>query len=134
MKKIVIIALMILFGFSIKSCADTNLTVILNWTAVGDDGNTGTCSFYDVRYSTDSLTLVEWLGAVQVDGEPLPQISGTPEQFSFIIIGVESETKYYFAVKAGDEVPNWSGISSIPSLLTKDNMPPAVILNLTIGE
>ena len=34
------------------------VSVTLTWTAPGDDGMVGTCSLYDMRWSTDSLMKV----------------------------------------------------------------------------
>ena len=34
----------------------TNSTINLTWTAPGDDDNTGTASFYDIRFATASIT------------------------------------------------------------------------------
>jgi hypothetical protein len=34
---------------------------------------------------------------------------------TFTVTGLFPDTTYYFALKAADEVPNWSGISNSPS-------------------
>jgi len=88
--------------------------VELNWTAPGDDGNTGTASQYVVRMSASPiLTEGDWLAASDVAGEPVPGIAGTPE--SFIVSGLMPGQDYYFAMKTADEVPNWSPLSNSPN-------------------
>lgn len=101
----------------------------LGWTAVGDDGTTGTASQYDIRYYTDSITDSNWDLATQVLSEPTPQSAGSSE--SMTITGLSGNTKYYFAIKVADEVPNWSGLSNIPSVTTSnETTSPAAVSNL----
>jgi subtilisin family serine protease len=91
-------------------------SVSLSWTAPGDDGNSGTASQYDIRYSTSPITEGNWDLATQVDSEPIPQLAGATESFS--ATGLSSETSYYFAIKARDEVSNWSPISNLLNAYT----------------
>jgi hypothetical protein len=104
-------------------------SVTLTWHAPGDDGTTGTASQYDIRYSTAPITAANWDAANQVTGEPVPQSSGSTETAT--INGLDPDTEYYFAVKAADEVPNWSGLSNVVSATTVDNIPPATINDLS---
>ncbi|MGE5176386.1 MAG: hypothetical protein ACM3JJ_08425 [Hyphomicrobiales bacterium] len=89
----------------------------LAWTAPGDDGNTGRASFYDIRYSTSPVagtdTLTWWTNASQLTGEPAPGIAGATD--SMLVYNLAIGTTYYFIMKAGDEVPNWSGYSNMAS-------------------
>ena len=88
----------------------TDLSVLLSWTAPGDDGATGTATTYDVRYSTSTIIEANWASATQASGEPSPQIAGSSE--SFTVTGLSETTTYYFAIKTSDEVPNESAISN----------------------
>ncbi len=93
--------------------------VTLAWTAPGDDSITGTASIYDIRYSTSPITdSTTWANASQCTGEPIPQIAGSTD--SFTVSGLSSNTPYHFALKTGDEVPNWSGLSNCPNMTTLD--------------
>jgi len=83
--------------------------VELTWTAPGDDGNVGTCSEYDIRYSQDSTLLVGWTSATQVAGEPAPKPAGAVEMDT---ISVGNGT-WYVGIRARDEAFNWSGISNV---------------------
>jgi len=98
-------------------------TVTATWDAPGDDGNVGTATEYDVRYAADSLTLIAWIAATQVSGEPVPSISGTPEIFLFPL----SEGTWYVAYQTRDEWFNWSGISNIVRIEIDDTAPAAGI-------
>jgi len=104
--------------------AVTNLAVIggtgssltLRWTARGDDGNVGTASQYDIRYSTSAITAGNWNSATQCVGEPAPRTAGSTE--TFVVRGLSMATNYHFALKTADEVPNWSPLSNVPSATT----------------
>jgi hypothetical protein len=94
----------------------TTDSITLTWTAVGDDGNIGTASTYDIRYSTSSITEANWDSATQVAGEPAPKPAGSAE--SFTITGLSPGTTYYFALKTADGVPNWSELSNVVQVTT----------------
>ncbi|OGC89706.1 MAG: hypothetical protein A2W25_17395 [candidate division Zixibacteria bacterium RBG_16_53_22] len=111
----------------------TSNSITINWTAPGDDGDFGTASFYDIRYSTLNITEANWGSATQVSGEPVPHTAGTPE--SFIVTGLSPSTTYYFAIKSGDEIPNWSAISNVASGVTApESIPPRNITNLATSN
>lgn len=113
----------------IIALVSTSTTISISWTAPGDDGSTGTASEYDIRYSTQPITELNWNLATQVTGENNPQIAGNNEVF--IIEGLELSTTYYIAIKTADEVPNWSGLSNILSATTTgDTTPPSAISDL----
>ncbi len=90
---------------------NTTSSVTLTWTAPGNDANVGTASKYDIRYSTSNITEANWAAATQCTGEPEPQPAGSSENFP--VTGLTPDTKYYFAIKTADEVPNWSGLSNV---------------------
>ncbi|MEA2112549.1 MAG: fibronectin type III domain-containing protein [Patescibacteria group bacterium] len=100
----------------------TQTSIGLTWTAVGDDGSTGTATAYDIRYSTANITEANWSSATQVSGEPTPSTSGSSE--SMTVSGLTTDTTYYFAIKTSDEVPNISDISNITNATT-NAVPPA---------
>jgi phosphodiesterase/alkaline phosphatase D-like protein len=108
----------------------TGTSIRLTWTAPGDDSTSGTASQYDIRYSTSPITGANWAAATQVTGEPTPLIAGT--QQTYTVTGLQSGRTYYFAMKTADEVPNWSGLSNVPSGSTLDTVPPAAITDLHV--
>lgn len=92
-------------------------SIDLSWTAPGDDGSGGVATAYDLRYSTLEITDGNWNSATQATGEPTPSVAGSGE--SMTTSGLFPETIYYFALKTSDEVPNESGLSNAPSLITQ---------------
>jgi len=100
--------------FGVGSATPTSVS--LTWTAVGDDGHEGTAACYDLRYALDDITTESWESATQVIGLPDPQPSGSAE--SFTVTDLTPETTYYFALKVGDEVPNWSALSNVACVTT----------------
>ena len=109
-----------------------NTSVVLGWTAPGDDGTIGTAASYDIRYSTSLITAANFASASTATGEPTPLISGS--QQTFTLTGLTQGTTYFIAMKAADEVPNSSGISNVVQILTTapDVTPPAAITNLQV--
>ena len=113
----------------------TTSTVDLSWTAPGDDGNTGTATTYDMRYSTSVITDGNWASATQASGEPTPQVAGTNQ--SMTVSGLSSATTYYFAMKTRDEVLNESALSNVVSSTTgtsADTTAPAAVTDLATGS
>ena len=136
--KAVVLIATILAGFSISQAGlitndSTSNSITLQWTAPGDDGSAGTASQYDLRYSTSTINDSNWASATQASGEPAPSLPGT--QQTFTITSLQSGTRYYFAIKTGDEVPNWSPLSNIASRMTgSESIPPSNITNLATSN
>ena len=101
---------------SLVSGTLTNVSVQLMWTSPGDDGNAGTASQYDIRYSTAIITDGNFAVATAVTGVPIPSAAGTSQ--SVTVSGLVPNTPYHFAMKTADEVPNWSVISNTISATT----------------
>ncbi|MFC1731822.1 fibronectin type III domain-containing protein [candidate division KSB1 bacterium] len=112
----------------------SNSSIVVSWTASGDDGSTGTATEYDLRYSTSNITAGNFSAASQVTGEPTPSVAGSSE--SKTVTGLSANTLYYFAIKTSDEVPNISVISNVPSLSTTnvaDSTAPDAVSNLALS-
>ena len=111
--------------------AVTANSIVLTWTAPGNDGTTGTAFQYDVRYSTATITEGNFAAATTVTGEPAPVAAGGAQTMT--VTGLTANTPYFFAIKASDLVPNWSAISNIANGSTSntaDTTPPAAITSL----
>lgn len=105
--------------------------LILEWTAPGDDGITGTASEYILKLSENTITESSFDSAISVQNMPAPLSPGSTERIE--IANLNLGTVYYFALKTGDEVQNYSGISNIVSgSILGDIIPPARISNLKI--
>ncbi|HVP58897.1 MAG TPA: choice-of-anchor D domain-containing protein [bacterium] len=109
----------------------TATTAVLTWTAPGDDGMTGTASTYDVRYAVGEAAAFVWNTATQATGEPTPKVDGTHETFT--VTGLTAGTTYTFALKTGDEVPNWSAISNLVTHATAAGGPVCSIVPSSIN-
>ena len=85
-------------------------TMMLTFTAAGDDGMDGQASVYDVRYRPSSFGAINWDPAPQFAVGRLPKPGGEPD--TILVTGLDPQTNYRFAIKVGDESPNWSDESN----------------------
>lgn len=115
----------------------TDLTVtgrptgcILRWTAPGDDENLGAVTRYDIRRIQGDIT-AHWNEALPVPGPASIYMAGGTQT---VVIDTLEFGTWQFAVKAADEVPNWSELSNIASLTLVappvDTIPPAPVTDL----
>jgi hypothetical protein len=108
-------------------------TVVIAWTAPGDDGNAGTASGYDVRYSESPIDAGTFDGAARIEDVPSPAHAGTRQHFT--VRGLTRGTTYYFAMRSVDDAGNWSGISNLVRFdWTVDTAPPAAPHGATGGK
>jgi len=98
-------------GVCLATCSIQAASIVLHWTAPGDDGRTGRASQYDLRYATVPITSANWNLATRVDGLARPLPYGNREIFT--IRGLLTSTTYFFGIKAADEQWNWSPLSNI---------------------
>jgi hypothetical protein len=108
----------------------TDSSVVLTWTAPGDDDDQGTADSYDLRYATVSISEEDWETASQVEGEPDPKPAGEKETFE--VVGLTAGTVYWFALRTSDEVVNTSALSN--TVLAKpDAIPPGAVTDLRVA-
>jgi phosphodiesterase/alkaline phosphatase D-like protein len=108
-------------------------TVRLTWTTPGDDSLAGTASQFDLRYSTSPITAANFGSATRFVGTPTPGPSG--QQQSVNVTGLSPATTYYFAIKTGDDIPNWALISNVvnrTTLSAPDTLRPAAVANVSV--
>ena len=97
---------------------ETMGSILLNWTAPGDDGTTGTASSYHVRTSSYPIyTEEDWQNAAGKTGEPVPSPFGTPEEM--IVTGLNPGTYIYVAIRAQDDFFNWSPLGDCVHALVR---------------
>lgn len=99
---------------SVEFTSGNSATLFL--TATGDDGIMGRAKTYEIRYATSMIDSANYALATQFLPPNQPNV-GTADD-TIIVTGLLPNTKYYFAVKLADEVPNWSPISNIDSATT----------------
>jgi hypothetical protein len=86
-------------------------TLVMVWSAPGDDGTVGTASSYEMRMSTSPIDGSNFTSATPVSGLPAPLVSGTRQRV--VVRGLTRGTTYYFALKSTDDVGNTSGLSNV---------------------
>ena len=116
-----------------QTAADSSL--VISWTAPGDDGTSGRATSYDLRYRSTPIsgtdTLTWWNAATQVTGEPVPGVAGSTD--SVRVRGLTPITTYYFVLRVADEIPNWSAYSNVGSAATSGDLTaPATIADLAM--
>ncbi len=94
----------------------TSQSIQLNWKASGDDGNSGTASTYDLRYSTSPIYGSNFSSATPI-ATNAPQSPGINETLtvSELVCG----TVYYFGLQVIDEAGNVSPPSNFVSKTTE---------------
>lgn len=109
-------------------------SITLVWTAPGDNGDTGTASNYDLRYSTATINDSNWDSAIPATGVTAPHPADTIENHT--VSGLSPETTYYFAIKATDASNNTSPLSVVTSTSTKSiiyDVPPSQPTALSVN-
>jgi hypothetical protein len=111
-------------------------SIVLAWTATGDNADAGCAASYEVRHSLSPITAQNFSAATEVaqSWQPLP--SGRRE--SHLLKGLPPGVLHYFRVKVRDEVPNESPLSNPASAVppASDTTPPAAVTDLaaTMGS
>lgn len=108
-----------------------NVSMRFTWTAPHEDNSTGgRVSVYDLRFSTDSTDLINnWNSAsgglltYMIPKEPLSK------ETTQAIVGFQSNTTYFIAVKSADDNLNWSELSNICVVVTPDDQSPEKIVD-----
>jgi hypothetical protein len=118
----------------LATSSPTGSSITLTWMAPGDNGTTGTATGYIVKYSTSGeITTGNWASATTYSQSWVPLAAGNLE--SHVVTGLVSDTTYWFAVEAYDEVPNYGGVSNSPSATTSsDTTPPSAIGDLATSN
>lgn len=101
---------------SVERGTEITGTILLKWTAPGDDHYVGRATRYVMRYQASSLgplnTEAEWSAARQVSNMPSPSWAGSVD--SVLIQGLTAGASYYFGLRTIDEEANISLISNSP--------------------
>ena len=126
-------AFLIMLGVIVPQ-ADTRIgDFTFSWTAVGDDGLTGTATEYFLGWSYDRTEVESGIqtNVTEIPGLPTPQIAETFESF---VVSLEFETgdSVYFGIWVADEAGNWSGVSNIKAVYIPDLEAPAEITDLDV--
>jgi len=107
--------------------------IFLLWTSPGDSegvsSNTLFSATYQISFSTysfDTSTSAFFSNfIIQFQTQTKRGLSQ-----NLTVTGLYNDTTYFFRIRTGDEVPNWSEISDITYSKTKDTVPPQGITDL----
>ncbi len=122
---------------AIRAGSSTRNSVMLDWTATGADGTEGTASAYDLRMST--LKIIEdgiipaqgeinFSAADSINGMTAPKAAGSSESFQVGLL--ETNSVYYFAIKAVD---NNGNVSAISTVINGNAVPPVPVTAVRQG-
>ena len=135
--KRILLAISLLF-FAAPAFAQV-ASVTLDWTAVGDDGTTGTAASHEMRWkssapsdTTQAAILTWWNTATVVTNMPAVLASGSAQTVVVSPSGGFQPGVYFFVLRVCDEVPNCSAFSNIAQKSVLDALPPARITDLRV--
>ncbi len=94
-------------------------SLVVGWTAPGDDGDSGTATRYDVRWSEQPIDGGNFASATPAPGAPTPAAAGRHETLE--VTGLAPSRTYYVAMKALDE---WGNESALSNVASGDTLPP----------
>lgn len=109
----------------LAATAVTDSSLVLSWTATGDDGAVGRASAYDLRLATVPIDVGNFDLATPIPGVPTPAVAGTPD--SMLVQDLAADTIYSFGLYAIDDVPLRSPLAtvSVRTAPLPDRTPPA---------
>ena len=109
-------------------------SVLLTWTATGDDDASGQAAVYELKLSSTPITDANFASAGTVSIAVAPKAAGSAEQF--VVGGLTPGTVYYFAIRAIDDAGNVGLSSNSPTTTTlgSDTVPPGQIKDLNAGQ
>lgn len=102
--------------------SSNNATLLVSWTAPGDDGDQGTAKSYELRYSTTPIYASNFAQATAVNPQPIPKVAKTTQQHT--ISGLLAGQRYYVALRSEDDRGNASALSNVLVATTPDEIKP----------
>jgi outer membrane protein assembly factor BamB len=111
----------------------TTSSLMLTWTAPGDDGMSGTADGYILKHSVAGpITTENWGSATTYSQSWNPGSPGSSEVRE--ITGLLNATRYWFAIRAYDDVGNYGGVSNSPNLETLEGVRPGAPTDLVVAS
>ena len=89
----------------------TDWSVVLSWTASGDDNNSGKATNYQIYFDNSEIKDPNGSGCLPLYVYASPKTAGQTEEYTFEM--PDPDTHYYFAVMTLDDAGNRSEISNI---------------------
>ncbi len=98
------------------------------WYAPGDDSLSGKATAYEIRFDQSPITDSSWDSCDVTVQTLVPRDPTAGERFR--LTGLDSGITYFVAIKAVDEVGNWSALSNVIAIHEFDTLPPCTITDL----
>jgi len=120
---------------SVAPGAPTNFTVthrggnslMLRWTASGEDGDRGVARGYELRYSTAPLDASNVEQAARAANLPAPAAPGTTQHY--LLPGLSAGSQYHVALYSVDNAGNSSPLALVSGVRTLSESQPAIALS-----
>ena len=126
--------------FNVHVYGSDDMNILVNFTAPGDDLESGTASEYEVKF-TDNITMLEsWNEIVDdqvieqddlLQGTLTPIIGGSEVKFTINGSKIPEGIPWYMAMKAIDEAKVTSGLSNVVKF-ERDSTPPSIVTDLNV--
>ncbi|MFQ5718151.1 MAG: choice-of-anchor D domain-containing protein [Acidobacteriota bacterium] len=121
----------------LAAAAASSNSLLLTWTAPGDDGADGIVRSYDIRFSTKTLDATTFNAASRATASPVPVPAGQTQTVE--LTGLAAGTTYQVAVKGKDDWANSGPFGNVALATTLPaptvaTAPDALSLSLFTGE
>jgi hypothetical protein len=113
---------------SLWICDENPTWADICWYAPGDDSLTGKATAYDIRFDQSPITDSSWDSCDIAVQTLVPRDPTVGERFR--LTGLDSGVTYLVAIRAVDEVGNWSALSNVITVNEFDTLPPCTITDL----
>lgn len=121
---LLVLVLLLLWLAPALSRAQGADSLVVSWTAPGDDGNVGRAALYELRLAVVPMTAANFGSALVVPGTPEPATAGTRQ--THVVYGLTRGTNYWLGLRTMDDAGNWSPVSNIVAFSwPPDAAPPA---------
>ncbi len=116
---------------TLHTAAPTSTSLALVWTAPGDNGDEGTATAYDIRFSDQPISEINWHQAEPLDPTIVPAPKQAKQIETIVVLGLDSGSLYAFALKTVDNEGLWSELSNCATGTTKnEEIPPSAVTDL----
>ncbi len=105
-------ALLVCIGCGFVDSDPVTISHGFAYTASGDDGMVDSASVTQIRMARSADSLINHWDACTIISEHAPWSPGKLDSLR-VDITVITGVDYFFAIKAADEVPNWSVVSDV---------------------
>ncbi len=108
------------------------VSIQLNWTAPGDDGNVGQAAVYELRWSPNPINDANVLSASRILGLRPPSPAGRRD--SMIVSLPVTGAPLYFVIRTADAAGNWSRVSNNATLPGTTSFTPDTLGTLALSR